>query len=580
MLMHAASLLGTGTIDASGGDDVRTSSRYGGLGGGGRVALWVDDMSGFPVENVRVEGGTRTASNGVINADTAAGTLFIRELGATHGDLVIDAHTVVNGGARTVTATFLPSLPLDSVTATEVDAASGTDLWITASAALPMKWLGAGVRLLDGAGAELGVFRAAEIDDAGRLRLEGASSQDAAAASFEGVYRFDSVVVRGGAGLDADSTVEADQVDVIGPAVALPPSMAVSDLTVTAGSRLVSAQGQSLDIVASGTVTVAAGASIDVSHEGYAGGTDSHYSGYTAPNVTGATRSGGGGHGGEGYQGNYTGSQGPVFDSVYAPGFPGGGGARGNGGETGGRGGGVIRITAQHLVLDGELLARGQNRTGVYAGAGAGGTVALDLAQLSGAGSIDASGGDNPRNSSRYGGVGGGGRVAIEVGTLTGFDPATQVLVEGGLRTSSSGTPNVQAGAGTLFVKGPADTHGHLTVDQGPVYASIPMTKTPLPTVGSGTVGAVEADLDVPADLWLEDVDPAALFNHGVTGAHVRIGGVDYRILDFTEDLRRVLLEGAAGVVTGGETYEGVYKFDSVTVRGRGHLVFDDIDDV
>ncbi|MEO1366251.1 MAG: hypothetical protein AAFX50_03665, partial [Acidobacteriota bacterium] len=362
--------------------------------------------------------------------------------------------------------------------------------------------------------------------------------------------------------------------------VALPPTIDVTDLTVTAGSRLVPAQGQSLDIVASGTVTVSAGASVDVSHKGYAGGTDSHVSGHAAPNVAGPTRSGGGGHGGEGYQGNYAGSQGPAYDSVYAPSVAGAGGARGNGGENGGWGGGVIRIAAQHLVLDGELLARGQNRTGVYAGAGAGGTVSLDVGQLSGAGSIDASGGDNPRNNSRYAGIGGGGRVAIRAVTLTGFDPATQVAVEGGLRTSSSGTPNAQAGAGTLFVKGPSDTYGHLTVDQGTVYASIPMTKTPLPTVGSGTVGAVEVDLDSPADLWLEDADAAALFTHGVTGAHVRVGGVDYRILDFTEDLRRVLLENAAGVVTGGETYEGVYKFDSVTVRGRGHVVFGDLDDV
>ncbi|MEM1182458.1 MAG: hypothetical protein AAGM22_29190, partial [Acidobacteriota bacterium] len=212
-------------------------------------------------------------------------------------------------------------------------------------------------------------------------------------------------------------------------------------------------------------------------------------------------------------------------------------------------------------------------------GAGAGGTVVLDVDELSGGGLIDVSGGDNPRYNSRYAGVGGGGRVAITVDLLTGFDPETQVVLAGGLR-SRDGTANVQAGAGTLFVKSPGDPYGHLTVHQGPVYPTIPAGLTPLPTVGTGTVGVVEVDTDAPSNLWLEDVDPASLFAHGVTGAFLRVAGVDYRILDHSEDLRRILVEGAAGVVTGGEAYEGVYKFDTVTLRGRARLSFGDLDEV
>ena len=51
-------------------------------------------------------------------------------------------------------------------------------------------------------------------------------------------------------------------------------------------------------------------------------------------------------------------------------------------------------------------------------------------------------------------------------------------------------------------------------------------------------------------------------------------------MIDQTADRRRVLLDGAAGLVSVGDAYQGVYKFDTVTVHGGAVLEFLDTADV
>ena len=56
----------------------------------------------------------------------------------------------------------------------------------------------------------------------------------------------------------------------------------------------------------------------------------------------------------------------------------------------------------------------------------------------------------------------------------------------------------------------------------------------------------------------------------------VRVNGSDYRVLAQTTDRRKLLLEGAAGIVDVTAAYRGVYKFDEVIVRGGSKLEFRD----
>jgi hypothetical protein len=332
----------------------------------------------------------------------------------------------------------------------------------------------------------------------------------------------------------------------------------------------------------SGRLTVEAGAILEVSALGHAGGTTSGSPGTAPAGVTASASNAGGSHGSLGSLGANSGAAGEVFGSVYEPRYSGGGGslASQGSGRRGGFGGGILAINAQEILVHGEIRAKGEDRLdGLSGGGGAGGSVLVTADLLSGSGSIDASGGSTKGGNFNPGGVGGGGRVALYVDALSGFDPATQARARGGARLNSSSVILNYAGPGTVYVKLPSQAHGTLYVDQGGT-SGLPIPNSPLPSVGLGTVGATYADSADPAALWIEPADSAAKFALGCVGMWVRIEGTDYRVVDQTADRRRLLLGGASGIVDVGDAYRGVYKLDEVFVRGGAKLEFKDTNEV
>jgi len=163
------------------------------------------------------------------------------------------------------------------------------------------------------------------------------------------------------------------------------------------------------------------------------------------------TAGSGGGFGGAGGAGN------DVYGAFYGndPWFDGGasvhhlcdplgsGGGEGDHGR-GGYGGGAIRLTADEIVIDGLVSARGglglcdaSFSNGSYGGGGgAGGLVELRTAALTGSGAVDVSGGSPCDDSVRHAGGGGGGWVVlqspgpagltIDVAAGAGSDPSSE----------------------------------------------------------------------------------------------------------------------------------------------------------
>ncbi|MBU0677139.1 MAG: Ig-like domain-containing protein [Verrucomicrobia bacterium] len=132
----------------------------------------------------------------------------------------------------------------------------------------------------------------------------------------------------------------------------------------------------------------------------------------------------------------------------------------GGGSWCGGKGGGLIRLTAGELVLDGSIRSDGGSAPGcssTTSSGGSGGGIRLEVGTLSGSGMITANGG---RTSYTTPGAGGGGRVAIYYDHFDGFNPTSQVEVLGGAvgtgngRRSSPGTLylNKSGEVGTLIV--------------------------------------------------------------------------------------------------------------------------------
>ena len=574
-------LSGTGRIDASGGDSLSTqnTAREGG-GGGGRVALYAGSFSSFDAGSQVVVRGGETSYWGTIYSYAAPGTVLTFTEGvSTYGDLIVDAGTDSTGGERVSLNTELPVLGTGSVSGLE---AAGADAWLTSVEVLRRRWVGAWMALEDSSGSELGAFRVTDVDASGRALLSGAGSV-VGATTYSGEYRFDELWLRNGAGLVASDRLDVGSVLAEGTS-RLPTSTSVrGDVMVSSGAVTTAAEGDRVSLQTQGTFTVETGAKIDVSAQGYRGAHEGHPEGYSPLGVVASSPDAGGSHGGAGDFYDGPGPAGEVYDSVYVPVLAGSGGALRTATATGfesGAGGGVVEISAGSMVLDGEILARGETMAHDESG-GAGGSVLIDVSgSFAGSGRIDVSGGDSTSTltSGREGG-GGGGRVALYAGSLSGFDTASQVLARGG-ETSYWDTIYSYAAPGTIliFTDG-VSSHGDLIVDSGGTVG-VPTPYCQLPTIGTGTVGVTEADATDATDLWIEPQDPATLFSLGAAGMSVRIGGADYVVIDQTVDRRRLLLDGAAGLVSVGDAYEGVYKFDTVTVRGGAVLEFLDTADV
>lgn len=162
--------------------------------------------------------------------------------------------------------------------------------------------------------------------------------------------------------------------------------------------------------------------------------------------VSSASYQTGGSHGGLG--GRYGASPTPAYDQADHPSEPGAGGTgynNGSGNYNGGNGGGVVKMTVGgRLTIDGLISADG-GRGGVYDCGGAGGSVWLQAAELSGNSS-----GARVRANGAYGyySAGGGGRVAI-YGTPTGGFSVNEntVMVRGG--AAATGGP-YYGGSGTV----------------------------------------------------------------------------------------------------------------------------------
>ncbi|MEO1088202.1 MAG: Ig-like domain-containing protein, partial [Acidobacteriota bacterium] len=186
VVVQAGTLSGTGSINVSGGD----SSYYdAGYGGGGRVAVYADDATGWSPTalTVRAGRGSRDYSHG------APGTYFQLDGTGTFGDLLVDGD---GSGADDLFPTTLPTIGRGLVGAV---IPAGADLWIEptdAETRFSVGAVGMWVRI-DGA-----LYRVTgERADRRGLLLEGAAGLVEVGEPYVGFYRFDTVTVRGRAKL-------------------------------------------------------------------------------------------------------------------------------------------------------------------------------------------------------------------------------------------------------------------------------------------------------------------------------------------------------------------------------------------
>jgi RHS repeat-associated protein len=385
-------LEGGGVVSSNGGE----SSGSGDSGGGGRVAVYAGEFLGFTVTNVIATGGGRSSG---------AGTVYLRNTSSSNGTLVIDNRAKADGWT-----------PLG---------VSGTDLLMVSDAVIIQ---GESQVRLERDGLILNFQSTLTLADIARLQLGDVLLSGAAKLKIGS----NSIVQLAGTLTSlVPLTVEGGTLItdyLIAPGLTLTNGAALTCQTSTTN------QMHKLEVDVAGAITVSSNSHIHAHDNGYRAG-------YTSGNTrTGASAEGSGGsYGGLG--------AGPRPNAVYGdyadPEDWGSGGGRPN---TGAHGGGLIRVRAGSITLDGEIEAAG-NGLGIFGG-GSGGGVLVAAETLSGNGAIILRGG-----GVFEGPGGGGGRAAVYAEDLSGFN-TNNILVPGG----------IGAQKGTVYLRqGRLHTHARFT---------------------------------------------------------------------------------------------------------------------
>lgn len=208
--------------------------------------------------------------------------------------------------------------------------------------------------------------------------------------------------------LDGLELHETDSLVLNGDALA--PAADPSGLVITAENVTVGASG--------GINGDGAGCETENPGDGYGPNTGGDGSCTQGTATGGGDATGGGGaHGGNSGQGSQNSSPVGPYGSATNPQFLGASGA-GDAGTAGAGGARVTLTVGDTLDVDGTITANGsaaQNGGGFGAGGGAGGSILIDVSTISGAGEIQATGGNggDVGNVNQQGGGGSGGRIAV-----------------------------------------------------------------------------------------------------------------------------------------------------------------------
>ncbi len=395
--LEAPLVRGTGTVSANGG-----AGEVG--GGGGRIRIdyttWGEpgsDLGGN--RNVTAFGGHGR------NAWASAGTVLLARAGQASGDLYVD-----DGMDGATTQLWTPLTPLGFGRSAALTADT-----LTTDGGIPLAPGGLVGVTINPNLAQAQTFRVV-ANTGNTLTVDvtgGVSLTDVAQAGdpYAARWRFDNVVLRRGGFLLTDDLLRVDgtlSIDEHG-------LVSHRDATAAFDSVRVDLEAGSLVIGATGA--------IDASARGYLGGQHGNpdWFGRTIGNAAGSTYRSGGSYGGLG--GAWDGVPNPVYGDASDPAQLGSGGSPGACGR-GGDGGGLIRLRAGALRLDGTIRADGESISGCQPGSGSGGGVRIAVdGLLTGEGTVSASGGGGEVG-------GGGGRVAVTAGLCT--LPADHVTATGG----------------------------------------------------------------------------------------------------------------------------------------------------
>src|SRR5690554_949107 len=158
-----------------------------------------------------------------------------------------------------------------------------------------------------------------------------------------------------------------------------------------------------------------------------------------------------------------------------------------------GNGGGVLKLTANKLQLNGYLRANGTSYSSYGA---AGGSIWVDANQLSGAGKIQANAGAPSGNA--Y--TGGGGRIAVYANNFTDFN-VDNIEATNGLAETDKRAESYVGSVGTIYLKNKSENTSSLLLKNNNVTHSQKQT-TVGDIVGIDSVQLINSSASADAAVW------------------------------------------------------------------------------
>jgi len=309
------------------------------------------------------------------------------------------------------------------------------------------------------------------------------------------------------------------------------------------------------------------GGSIDVDTKGYSGGAKG-YSGF-GPGA-GIFKSGtsAGSHGGFGgatkaySQAHYNSLP---YDSAMAPVEPGSGGGANNYGA-GGDGGGVVRIEADHAIINGTITAKGGPSGANHSSGGSGGSIYISCSTFAGTNSTLSANGGLGGSTTGSAGSGGGGRIALVYDT--GLQQAGDVQhVEFDVRPGEPSFVGEKGDIGTLYFPDNTLLDDNITILNGQLSEVSAWSPTSL-TVSNSWIRFPKAGmtLTVANDLKLEG-----------TEGQLQIGGTlvtnMFHVVFFGEPQLSTLQVGGNMVLTNGGRFTAYAGSTNASTVDYGALV-------
>jgi hypothetical protein len=412
--LTTATLAGSGTISANGGLDPNPGVH--GAGGGGRVAVVLTSGSSFGSVTMTANRGAGSTFCCGTDGFDSAGTVYTKTPSQTYGTLKIDNQGVGldnNDAARDLT----PGTQIPAGETWRVD--------------------------------EL------VLVNQGTVFVPSNATLDVTGTDFSSSSTNGNIVLEAYGALAGPCSYTLSNVTLHplqGSMLSGITNLAIDGSALVTHPRNASAEKWKLALDIPGNLTIRSGASVNGDGKGFWGG--------NGP-AGGGNYGMGGGHGGQGGHGRDAGQvPGDAYGSIVSPTNFGSGGQRFTS-PIEVDGGGAMKITVGGTTtLDGILSADGRDTTGVLNGGGAGGSVWLTTAMLTGSGTISANGGETPDSQSAGGG---GGRIAVH---LTGADSFGSVSFsahggDGGKHEGAAGTVYKQGASAAPGNSGVlVDNHG------------------------------------------------------------------------------------------------------------------------